>query len=398
MASDSAWPGSSAAPGASEDREPADGLEASACPEPALEGEKSPMTAAAVSRRWTCSRCAMAVGRIDGEPVPLPESWELGAEGSFCLTCRRQRAAEAAQDGAPTGCSPEARAKARRAGLIEFEVRRTPTLTDGTIARACRTSTSAVAAARAAERPPAPIGRGWPPLALGLDGSVQTGIALALVAALMANLASLLKHRGCQGTAPVRIRQPLQSARGSLDRDVLGRMGARRRRMAGPHRLPLDGADLPRAGDTCRRRLTLAVMSQRLFGAPVERRQWLALFLGGAGLALLAVTVPQFSGSHSAFAWAPILGFEGGLALIAAALALGHRAERLHPYRGILLAALAGTLFALAGVATKGLTGAAGLAGPSSPAGSRSSSSAASSPSTPRSLPFSAAAPSRRSA
>ena len=43
--------------------------------------------------------------------------------------------------------------------------------------------------------------------------SVQIGIALALVAALMANLASLLKHRGCQATAPVRIRQPLQSAR-----------------------------------------------------------------------------------------------------------------------------------------------------------------------------------------
>ena len=39
--------------------------------------------------------------------------------------------------------------------------------------------------------------------------------------------------------------------------------------------------------------VTLAVMSQRLFGDPVERRQWLALLLGGAGLALLAVTVPQ---------------------------------------------------------------------------------------------------------
>jgi hypothetical protein len=90
----------------------------------------------------------MAVGRIDGRPVPLPEVWESGAEGHYCLTCRRQRAAEAAQDEAPTGCSTEARAKARRAGLIEFEVRRTPTLTDNTIARACRTSASAVAAAR----------------------------------------------------------------------------------------------------------------------------------------------------------------------------------------------------------------------------------------------------------
>ena len=44
--------------------------------------------------------------------------------------------------------------------------------------------------------------------------SVDAGIALALVAALMANAASLLKHRGCQQCAPVRIDQPLRSARG----------------------------------------------------------------------------------------------------------------------------------------------------------------------------------------
>ena len=50
--------------------------------------------------------------------------------------------------------------------------------------------------------------------------------------------------------------------------------------------------------------VTLAVISQRLFGDPVERRQWLALLLGGAGLALLAVTLPHFSGSHSEFSLA----------------------------------------------------------------------------------------------
>jgi hypothetical protein len=105
------------------------------------------MTAPTVSRRWTCSRCGMSVGRIDGRRVPPPESWDLGAEGHFCLACRRQRAADAAQEEARTG-SVETVAKARRAGLIEFEVRRTPTLTDGTIARACHTSALAVAAAR----------------------------------------------------------------------------------------------------------------------------------------------------------------------------------------------------------------------------------------------------------
>jgi hypothetical protein len=101
----------------------------------------------------------------------------------------------------------------------------------------------------------------------------------------------------------------------------------------------------------------LAVMSQRLFGDPVERRQWLALFLGGGGLALLAVTVPQLHGSHSEFSAGAILGFEGGLAMLAGGLALGHRSQRLAQRHGVLIAALAGTLIAFAGIAIKGLFG-----------------------------------------
>jgi hypothetical protein len=106
------------------------------------------MTTAVAARRWTCDRCGMAVGRIDGQQAPFPASWESCEEGDFCLSCRRQRAGEAAQEAVPSGCSADARAKAGRAGLIEFEVRRTPKLSDGTIASACRTNASAVAAAR----------------------------------------------------------------------------------------------------------------------------------------------------------------------------------------------------------------------------------------------------------
>lgn len=106
------------------------------------------MTAVATALRWTCDRCGMAVGRIDGGRAPFPGSWESCTEGDFCLSCRRQRAGEAAQEAAPSGCGPEARAKAARAGLIEFEVRRNPQLSDGVIARSCRTSASTVAAAR----------------------------------------------------------------------------------------------------------------------------------------------------------------------------------------------------------------------------------------------------------
>jgi multidrug transporter EmrE-like cation transporter len=192
--------------------------------------------------------------------------------------------------------------------------------------------------------------------------SVDTGIALALVAALMANAASLLKHRGCQQVAPVRIREPLRSARGlARSRWFAAGWGLAAAawlvHVAALSMAPISLVQAVLAGGA----VTLAVMSRGLFGDPVERRQWLALLLGGAGLALLAVTVPSFSSSHSEFSLAPILGFEGGLALLAGALALGHRSERLANRSGALLAVLAGILFAFAGVAIKGLTGAGGI-------------------------------------
>jgi len=100
------------------------------------------------ARKWTCDRCGVSVSQLDGGRVPFPESWASGADGSFCLTCRRERAAEAALDAAPADCSNDARAKLRRAGLVEFEVRRAPDRADNAIAKACHTSASAVVTAR----------------------------------------------------------------------------------------------------------------------------------------------------------------------------------------------------------------------------------------------------------
>lgn len=98
--------------------------------------------------KWTCGRCGVSASRIDGARTAMPESWARAADGLFCLTCRRERAAEAALEAAPADSSTEARAKRRRAGLIEFEVRRTPDRADNAIAKACHTSASTVAAAR----------------------------------------------------------------------------------------------------------------------------------------------------------------------------------------------------------------------------------------------------------
>jgi drug/metabolite transporter (DMT)-like permease len=190
---------------------------------------------------------------------------------------------------------------------------------------------------------------------------VEIGIVLAAAVALMTNLASLLKHRGCRHAQPVSLARPLSSLRG-LAASPWFAAGwglaalAWLAHIAALSLAPISLVQAVLAGGA----VTLAVLSQRLCGERVERRQWLALTLGGGGLALLAATLPHFHGPHSDFSAVAIVSFEGGLVLLAAGVALGHRAPRLAERRGVLLAVLAGLLFALAGIAIKALTGGAG--------------------------------------
>jgi hypothetical protein len=104
------------------------------------------MAAGAV--RWSCARCRVSVGRIDRQPTVLPASWTQSDEEIFCLTCSRSRAGEAAMESVSGDRSPENLVRIRRAALIEFEISRAPEAPNRTIARACRTSSSAVAVIR----------------------------------------------------------------------------------------------------------------------------------------------------------------------------------------------------------------------------------------------------------
>jgi hypothetical protein len=111
---------------------------------------------AAEAVRWSCARCEVSVGRIDGEPTLLPATWSRADGHALCLACRRARAGEAAMDSAPATCSQENLVRLRRTALIEFELGRVPEAPNRTIALACRTSSAAVAAVRdELERPAA---------------------------------------------------------------------------------------------------------------------------------------------------------------------------------------------------------------------------------------------------
>ena len=102
----------------------------------------------ATARKWTCTGCGVAASRSDAEWTPLPECWETCADGTFCLGCRRNRVAEAAVDSASADTDRGARARLRRAAVVEFELLRAPERTNGSIAKACRSSIPAVVAAR----------------------------------------------------------------------------------------------------------------------------------------------------------------------------------------------------------------------------------------------------------
>lgn len=187
---------------------------------------------------------------------------------------------------------------------------------------------------------------------------MEIGIGLALAVAVMTNLASLLKHRGCQDADSVCLARPLSGLRDLAGSRwfVAGWLLAALAWLAHVAALsmaPISVVQAILAGGA----VTLAVLSQRLFGERVGRKQWLGLSIGGTGLALLVVTLPRFHGADSSFSAAAIAGFEGGLMLLAVGIALADRLARFAARRGVLRAVLAGLLFALAGITIKAILG-----------------------------------------
>lgn len=185
----------------------------------------------------------------------------------------------------------------------------------------------------------------------------EVGLIFAIASAIGTNIAFLCKHRGANRAPVVRFSRPLASA-SSLFRSPWWLAGfavaavAWGFHVAAMALAPLSMVQAVTAGGLA----LLALPATLFFGIRLGRREWAGLALSAFGLAWLAVTA-ETSGAHSAYSFATLLAFEGGLVAIGAVLlhtgARGVASER----SGVVLGVAAGILIGVGNVSTKALTG-----------------------------------------
>ena len=194
--------------------------------------------------------------------------------------------------------------------------------------------------------------------------NLELGILLALLCAVVSNLAFFFKHRGACLCAPVDMRHPLKSASnlfrsGWFAFGMAVATGAWAFHVAALALAPMSVVQVVLAGGV----VLIAVMADRLFGFEVGTRQWWGLGLTALGLVLLALTMPATSGPHSAYSTAAMIAFEAGLCGIGGLLIMGPRAGAPVEHHGVMLGAASGVLFGVSDVAIKALTGQVGHSG-----------------------------------
>lgn len=195
--------------------------------------------------------------------------------------------------------------------------------------------------------------------------TLELGILLALLCAVVTNLGFFLKHKGACEACPVDIRHPLRSGKSLFSQKwfAIGMAVAGTAFLFHVGALalaPMSTVQVVLAGGV----VLIAVMADRLFGITVGRRQWLGLALTATGLMLLVMTMPQAPGAHSSFSLSAMIAFEAGLFGFGGLLILGPRAGiGGHHHHGVMLGAASGVLFGVSDVAIKALTGLIGESG-----------------------------------
>ncbi|MEZ5123926.1 MAG: hypothetical protein R2736_20570 [Solirubrobacterales bacterium] len=185
--------------------------------------------------------------------------------------------------------------------------------------------------------------------------SVQLGVLLALVTALMSIVGFLLKHRGAVAAPDVQWRRPVRSTI-DLFRSpvyVLGCVVATTSwgfHVAALALAPISIVQSVIAGGL----VMLTVVADRVFGQHVTRREWVGVALTAAGLAFLAATLGETGDSaHADYGLATLAGYVG--VAVVAGLALVSLAPR-RPHDGIVLAVSAGLLWGGSDVTIKALS------------------------------------------
>ena len=190
---------------------------------------------------------------------------------------------------------------------------------------------------------------------------VNLGIALALVCAVVTQLAFLCKHRGANAAPAVELRRPLASAKALFRSKWFAAgmaiaAGAWLLHVAALTLAPLSMVQAVLSTGV----IVVAVLGDRLFGCTVPRRQWVGVGMTALGLMALVVTLPSPGGEHGTFAAPMLIAFEAGMLALGITLVAAPRLGTPSHHHGAVLGAAAGVLFGVSDVAVKALTEAAG--------------------------------------
>jgi len=191
-----------------------------------------------------------------------------------------------------------------------------------------------------------------------VSASVALGLVLALCCAVIAILGFLFKQRGAVGAPPVRWRAPVRSTVALFANRwwTLGIVVATTAwvfHVAALALAPISLVQAVIAGGL----VLLTPIADRVFGLPASRREWVGVFVAGAGLALLAATLGEGAeGAHDQYEAATLVVYVAALtvlAVLSCAAVLGDTG-----HAGPVLAVAGGLLWGASDVTIKAKAGA----------------------------------------